>query len=161
MTDYTPDDYDSDDDEDESSDGNTVTLARKQIRSMERDAKQARKATEENQRLLRELAFVKAGIDPDDPKLKYFVKGYEGEITAEAIRAAAEADGFLTAMTTNNDATAQDRLSNASAGATHSAPPTTPDGIEAQQIEELREADRTGGKAAVLAKIREHGHNIV
>jgi hypothetical protein len=38
----------------------------------------------------RELAFVKAGVDPDSAAAKYFVKGYDGELTPEAIRAAAE-----------------------------------------------------------------------
>lgn len=37
----------------------------------------------------RELAFVKAGIDPNLPVAKYFMKGYDGELTADAIRAAA------------------------------------------------------------------------
>ena len=37
----------------------------------------------------RELAFVKAGVDPTLPMAKYFVKGYDGELTADAIRAAA------------------------------------------------------------------------
>lgn len=37
----------------------------------------------------RELAFVKAGIDSADPMTKYFVKGYDGELSPDAIRAAA------------------------------------------------------------------------
>jgi hypothetical protein len=32
---------------------------------------------------------VKAGVDPNLPVAKYFMKGYEGELTAEAIREAA------------------------------------------------------------------------
>jgi len=43
----------------------------------------------------RERAFFTAGIDPADPKAKYFVKGYDGEITAEAIKAEAAAAGIL------------------------------------------------------------------
>lgn len=37
----------------------------------------------------RELAFVKAGIDPNLPVAKYFMKGYDGDLTPDAIRAAA------------------------------------------------------------------------
>lgn len=37
----------------------------------------------------RELAFVKAGIDPNLPVAKYFMKGYDGELTPEAIKSAA------------------------------------------------------------------------
>ena len=39
--------------------------------------------------------FRSAGLDPDDPRVKYFVKGYEGELHADAIRQEAEAAGFL------------------------------------------------------------------
>ena len=37
----------------------------------------------------RELAFVKAGVNPDLPMAKYFMKGYDGEFTPEAIHKAA------------------------------------------------------------------------
>jgi hypothetical protein len=54
-----------------------------QVKAFEAKAKEAEAAQ-------RELAFVKAGVDPDSAAAKYFVKGYDGELTAEAIRAAAE-----------------------------------------------------------------------
>ena len=38
------------------------------------------------------MAFMKAGIDTGDVAAKYFVKGYDGELTVDAIKqAAAEA----------------------------------------------------------------------
>jgi hypothetical protein len=37
----------------------------------------------------RKLAFVEAGVDPSLPVAKYFMKGYDGELTPEAIRQAA------------------------------------------------------------------------
>jgi hypothetical protein len=43
----------------------------------------------------RELAFVKAGIDPDLPISKYFVKAYDGELNADAIREAGIEAGLL------------------------------------------------------------------
>ena len=43
----------------------------------------------------RELAFVKAGIDPELPISKYFVKAYDGELNADAIRAAGIEAGLL------------------------------------------------------------------
>ena len=39
--------------------------------------------------------FRSAGLDPDDARVKYFVKGYDGELDAEAIRQAAMAAGFI------------------------------------------------------------------
>lgn len=43
----------------------------------------------------RKLAFAEAGIKLDDPRAKYFVAGYDGEINPEAIKAAAFEGGFL------------------------------------------------------------------
>jgi hypothetical protein len=59
-----------------------------QVKAFEAKAKEAEAAT-------RELAFVKAGVDPDSAAAKYFVKGYDGELTPEAIRAAAEEAGLI------------------------------------------------------------------
>ena len=39
--------------------------------------------------------FRTAGLDLDDARVKYFVKGYEGELDAEAIRQEAMSAGFL------------------------------------------------------------------
>jgi len=46
--------------------------------------------------LKRTEAFRSAGINPNDPRQSYFVKGYDGEIDPEPIRAAAVEAGFLT-----------------------------------------------------------------
>ena len=45
--------------------------------------------------LRREKTFRSAGLDPDDSRVKYFVKGYDGELDAEAIRQEAMAAGVL------------------------------------------------------------------
>lgn len=47
------------------------------------------------QGLERAEAFRSAGIDPNDNRQSYFVKGYDGEIDAESIRVAAMEAGFL------------------------------------------------------------------
>ena len=39
--------------------------------------------------------FRSAGLAPDDARVKYFVKGYDGELDAEAIRQEAMAAGFI------------------------------------------------------------------
>lgn len=65
------------------------------IRELREQAKQARDLAAERDKLQRELAFSRAGVDMSDPKLSYFVKGYEGELTPEAIKAEAAAAGFL------------------------------------------------------------------
>jgi hypothetical protein len=54
-----------------------------------RDAKQAADLA------ARTLAFYRAGINPDDPRMSYFVKGYEGDLATASIRDAATQAGFL------------------------------------------------------------------
>ena len=39
--------------------------------------------------------FRSAGLDPDDSRVKYFVKGYDGDMDPEAIRQEAAAAGFI------------------------------------------------------------------
>ena len=63
---------------------------RAHLRKLEAENKALREQAAGAEAARRELNFVKAGVDPNDPKYKYFVKGYDGEFTAEAIRAAAE-----------------------------------------------------------------------
>jgi hypothetical protein len=60
-----------------------------------RDIKNLRRAAEEGKKAKREVAFLRAGIDPDDKRMAYFVKGYDGELDATAIRAAAVDAGFI------------------------------------------------------------------
>lgn len=68
-------------------------------------AKKGREATKKAADLERENAFLKAGIDTEDPKFKYFAKGYEGELTADAIKAEAEAAGFTAEPQTQTSTT--------------------------------------------------------
>lgn len=57
---------------------------RKQNKELERShAEQAAKAEAAE----RKLAFAEAGVPLGDPRAKYFVKGYEGDADADAIRA--------------------------------------------------------------------------
>lgn len=102
----------------------TVTLARRQIRALERKAKGFDDAVTEAATLKRELAFARAGL-PDDAKTGYFTKAYDGDLTPEAIRAAAEAAGFLEAPKAEppkEERATHERMADASAGAT-TAPP--------------------------------------
>lgn len=66
----------------------------KNLRAKARKADQYEK---ENSSLKRELAFVKAGIQTDDPKMTYFIKGYDGDLEPDAVRQAAIEAGFIAA----------------------------------------------------------------
>lgn len=66
----------------------------KNLRAKARKADQYEK---ENSSLKRELAFTKAGIQTDDPKMVYFIKGYDGDLEPQAVRQAAIEAGFISA----------------------------------------------------------------
>ena len=63
---------------------------RARMKQLEKEAKELRRQVAEFSQASREMNFVKAGIQTDDPRFKYFLKGYDGELTPEAIRRAAE-----------------------------------------------------------------------
>lgn len=133
-----------------------------------REGFQQRKLTKENEALKTQLAqiqkeraFEKAGIDPDDPKASYFVKGYEGDLTAEAVKAEAVKVGILAAETPAEAPAetpdgqaalgAQQRIIDAAAGAV--TPLTGLQGMAQEQ----QDAFEKGGTPALLDVLRKQG----
>ena len=106
------------DDTTETYDGDEVD-----IKGLRQAANKAKKLERELAQMQRELAFHKAGIPLSDPRMNYFIKGYEGELDADAIRQAAVEAGFLQIQQETVDpmieesAAAQERVMRASAGA--------------------------------------------
>lgn len=97
----------------------TVTLKRSQIKTLEEKAKRTEAAEAEKNALARELAFLKAGIPADHPVTPYFVKGYDGELTADAIKAAAVVAGIVNPdVVSTPDLDAIARMNQAAGGAT-------------------------------------------
>lgn len=76
--------------EDETDDQVAKNPVRAHMRKLEDEVKALRQAAAEAEAAKRELAFVKAGVPMDHPASKYFIKGYDGDFTPEAIRAALE-----------------------------------------------------------------------
>lgn len=70
---------------------------RSRIKDLESEIKSMRQQAAEAEQAKRELAFVKAGIDTSDNAAKYFVKAYDGELTADAIKQAAVEARLLSA----------------------------------------------------------------
>lgn len=64
-------------------------------KQLEQELQAKRDAESRAARAERELAFAKAGIDLQDQRMSYFVKGYDGEIDSEKIKQAAVEAGFL------------------------------------------------------------------
>lgn len=148
------DEYDDTDQYTDDDQGSTVTLSRQQIRAMERDAKQARQAQGEADQLRRELAFARAGGNFTERQQKAVLATLDGDVTADSIRLAAEELGFLQAQPDpDGDNAAADRIAAASAGSSSEA------GEDA--VARLHQADREGGKDAVLAELQRQGRTIV
>jgi hypothetical protein len=88
MSDFN-DDYSDDDftEQDSTSGSNPV---RQRMKQLEKELREAKKQLADTADVQKKLAFVEAGIPLDSPMAKYFIKGYDGELSAEAIRQAAE-----------------------------------------------------------------------
>jgi len=83
---------DSNFDEDQDSGRNPL---RDRMKQLEAENAELKAQADAASTAARELAFVKAGIDPELPISKYFVKAYDGELNADAIREAGIEAGLL------------------------------------------------------------------
>lgn len=103
----------------------TKNPLRARMKELERETAELRKQAAEAAEAKRKLAFMEAGIDMSAPVAKYFVKGYDGEITPEAIRHAALEAQLIAAPneTFNDEASAWERTSRIAAGSQTAQPP--------------------------------------
>ena len=125
------------------------------LKNLRAAANRAKKLEAELNQMKRQMAFFQAGIPQDDPRMQYFIKGYEGELEADAIRTAATEAGFLQveqeAPQVNPVAVAEQRVMAASAGA------IAEDNSEAAALAKLESALNEGGIEAMLDVARSYG----
>jgi hypothetical protein len=117
------DNYDSEDQIEESETRNPVRARMKQL---EKETADLRKQVAEAESAKRELAFVKAGIDPLQPMSKYFVKAYDGALDPEAIRQAAVEAQLISppdSQPTPSETQAWQRTAKLAAGSQTAQPP--------------------------------------
>ena len=129
---------------------------RARMREMESELKSLREKAAEAENLQRELAFSKAGIPMDSPMSGYFVRGYQGEFTPEAIRKAAEEANLVKPAKTTADDSEQkawSRLQKASAGG------ETSDPIVDWNVK-LNSARNQDEVMQILAQMRQETENI-
>lgn len=88
---YLPDPNDADQEED----GNETNGEKDNLKALRAKARQADELAAKLAALERNEMFRTAGIDPGDPRARYFVKGYDGELNVDAIKAAATEGGYL------------------------------------------------------------------
>lgn len=146
---YIEDDIETDDLDESANDGSP--------RGLRRAANKSKKLESELAAARRELAFTKAGINPDDPKMKYFVRGYDGEMTADAVKQAALEAGFLASQASEDKlvhqqaAASQNRVMSAAAGA------IMEDSSEEAAYARMAAAMEEGGVDAMLDVARQYG----
>jgi hypothetical protein len=90
MSDFADEFYEDDDQPQE------TNPVRARMKQLEKENREFKKQLAEAEQARKEVNFLKAGIDISDPKFKYFVKGYDGELSPDAIREAAEEAQLIT-----------------------------------------------------------------
>jgi len=128
------------------------------LKNLRAAANRAKKLETELNQMKRQMAFYQAGIPQDDPRMQYFIKGYDGELEPDAIRSAATEAGFLKAQAETQEspqenpvAAAEQRVMAASAGA------VAEDNSEAAALAKLESALAEGGVEAMLDVARSYG----
>lgn len=92
MSQYDPETDNTD--EEEQDPNHIVGLSRQDIRALEKKGKAFDEAASERDRLQRELVFTKAGINTETDAGKIFMRGFDGELTLEAVKTAAQSFGL-------------------------------------------------------------------
>ena len=71
-------------------------------RELEAKAKRADELEAQVQQMQRKEVFRDAGLDPSNKMTEYFMKGYEGELSVEAIKAEAQSAGLSNVVSQAN-----------------------------------------------------------
>lgn len=126
------------------------------IRELRRKAKDADRLPS----LERENAFLKAGVNVEDPKFKYFVKAYDGDLTTAAIKAELAEAGLASTSPPPpqnepepEDLTGHARMAANAAGGSGAGTQSWQDALaEADRI-----PDPVEREAAILSVVEKHG----
>ena len=146
--------FDNYDSETQIEESDTRNPLRARMKQLEKENAEAKKLLAEADVAKRELAFVRAGLDPLSAKHKYFVKAYDGDLNPEAINQAAVEAQLISppeSVPTANEAQAYQRIAKLAAGSQVAQPPvdwarrlneaTTPREVE-QILSEARAAQQ-------------------
>jgi hypothetical protein len=126
------------------------------FKNLRAKAKKADVYERENSSLKRELAFVKAGVPLDDPRMTYFVKGYDGELDPQAIQTAAIEAGFMQAPVQEEDPAVEASRSGQAAAMAASAGAEA--GFDQSGLRfEMEQAYEEGGLEGLSAVAARHG----
>jgi hypothetical protein len=109
------------DDDNLPDDDTPVSITAKDLKALRNIARNSQELQAQHEAAQRQLAFAKAKIDLTDPKMGYFIKGYDGDLDPEKIRIAATEAGFLSTQQPTQQIPAQElgghqRVADAAAG---------------------------------------------
>lgn len=109
------DDFYTEDDQQDESRPNPV---RQRMRQLEKENREKDALLAKYAEMEKKMAFVEAGIPLESPMAKYFIKGYDGDLTPEAIRLAAVEAQLITPSpeATDTDRNAWRDTNNVAAG---------------------------------------------
>jgi len=138
-------------------DNDEIETDESSIKSLRKAASRSKKLEQELNQMQRELAFFKAGIPQDDPRMRYFIKGYDGELDADAIRQAAVQAGFLQIQTSPEQAQVQEAIAAEGRVMAASAGAVAEDNSEGAALARLEAALNEGGVEAMLDVARQYG----
>jgi hypothetical protein len=139
--------------EDESQDQAGRNPVRARMRELEAENKRKDALLAEAEQAKRELAFLKAGVNPENPMAKYFIKGYEGDLSTDAIRAAAqEANIIESSRPSANEEQAWNRVNRAAGAAETSELPV-------DYVERIKQARTKDEVMHLLAQARAEAEN--
>jgi hypothetical protein len=151
------DDEPEDDIDDEPEDEQPSHL-RKQI---EKQAKRAKQAEERALAAERKLAILASGLDLDNPQHAFFAEHYDGEMTAEAIKARATELGFLEPPKPEVPDAEVAQHAQGTAIAAGADTPAADTGIGSAQYEQEMLAASAKGRDAVLEVMAKYGSPFV
>ncbi len=116
------------DDDNLPDDDSAVTISAKDLKALRNIARTANETQQQFEAAQRQLAFAKAKIDVTDPKMGYFIKGYEGDLDPDKIRSAAVEAGFISTQPNQQQIPPEElgghqRIGEAAAGGTNDGKP--------------------------------------
>ena len=127
------------------------------FKNLRAKARRADTLERENAQIKRELAFVKAGVPLDDPKMTYFVKGYDGDLEPQSIKQAAIDAGFMAAPDAPPPDPAVQQAQAGQAAVQAAASGTVPSFDEIAIDHQMEQAYAQGGLEALSDVARQYG----
>jgi hypothetical protein len=150
--------YDDDEPGGQQNDSSVISELRRKLRESEKSAHGNAEAAARAEAAERELAFLKAGVDPAKPAATWFIKGYDGDLSTDAIKKAAGDAGLLASAPTPGGVDASHQVAAIAQGAIDAATAGPFGGVSpVNHLENMQRALERGGIDAMADYMRTVG----